>query len=316
MTALLLRAGLVLAAATTALVWGVYAGRHDAFPAGLVIRSKQAIFRRLDPPRYWYRDIHDELLASPPMDCPIDPIVIVTGGQSNAANELSDAVDARTDLPAAMFYKGQCYPLADPLLGATGHRGSLWAALGHRLASETKRAVVFINGAITATTFEHWLAPDSGYLERLETAVREARAVGLKPHILLWHQGESDALARIAYAKHAERLNRLVTALLTRIIPSPDARLVLFRASVCTGARAAGNPELVAAQTEVASHHVRVVLGPDTDRLGARFRYDGCHFNDRGRDAVVEATLDVIRSLLAGMPQPASQPAIPRSSTP
>jgi lysophospholipase L1-like esterase len=41
-----------------------------------------------------------------------------------------------------------------------------------------------------------------------------------------------------------------------------------------------------------------VVLGPNTDQLGPRSRYDGCHFNAQGRARIVEETLAVILPLL------------------
>lgn len=293
-----LAAAMAMAAILAALVWGVQAGRHGGFPSGAVVAAGRAVLRHVDPERYWRRDIHATPREGSAMECPTNPIVIVTGGQSNAANHLSDPVDERPDLPAAMFYDGRCYRLADPLPGASGHRGSLWAALGQRLAAQTGRGVVMINGAMAATTYSDWLTPQSGYLDRLEQAVVQARSQGLEPHFLLWHQGESDAHSRAPAAQHAARLDALAGELLERIIPSPQARLVLYRVSICNGARSGGNGELVAAQNQVAARRERVIAGPDTDLLGPRYRHDDCHFNARGRDAVVEATLDVLLPLI------------------
>jgi hypothetical protein len=292
---ILVAVGLVALFSAAAFVGGVYVGRHETFPASVILDVKQAIARRFFPAWHWRRDVNTDVSAFVEIPCPATPIVIVTGGQSNAANHLSDLVDERPDLAAAMLYARHCYRLADPLLGATGHGGSLWAALGQRIAAETGRGVIMINAAVTATTYEDWLTPESEYFARLERSVDEARSMGFEPTLLLWHEGESDAHRRESQSAHAERLDKLLALLLTRIIPAPEARLVLYRASVCIGSRSSGNAELVAAQTEMASRHARVILGPNTDRLGTRSRFDGCHLNSRGRDEIVAATMKILR---------------------
>jgi hypothetical protein len=52
------------------------------------------------------------------------------------------------------------------------------------------------------------------------------------------------------------------------------------------------------AQHSIAERIPGVVHGPNTDRLGLRDRYDSCHFDARGRDAIVEETLEVLMPLI------------------
>lgn len=288
---------LALTGLAAGVVYGVYAGRHDRFPTGPVIAAKIAIERGLGLERQWRRAFHEDVRGLSPAPCPgDDPLVILTGGQSNAANSLSDPVDAAPSRRAYMFFRGRCYPLSDPLLGATDGRGSLWTALGHRLAVETGRAVVFVNAAVGATTCADWLEPRSGYFERMRRAVEDAARQGLRPHLILWSQGEADAGRRAPAGVFERELGALVTRLLDELPLASDARLVLYGVSACYGGRS--NADLREAQRRVAKSAPRVVEGPDTDRYGARFRYDGCHFNGRGRDAIVEDTVRLIIPLL------------------
>jgi len=39
-----------------------------------------------------------------------------------------------------------------------------------------------------------------------------------------------------------------------------------------------------------------VFPGPDTDALGKKYRYDACHFNDKGLEAAASAWLEVIKA--------------------
>ncbi|MEM7766157.1 MAG: sialate O-acetylesterase [Pseudomonadota bacterium] len=286
-------------AALTALIYGVFAGRHDAPPAPTIIALKTQVERTLGLSRQWRRAFHEDATALSPVPCPTGALVILTGGQSNAANALSDPVDADPESAAYMTFKGQCYRLQDPVLGATGTKGSLWTALGQALSRELDRPVVFINTAVTASTYSAWLDERSGYFARLETAIANAAAIGLTPDLILWHQGESVAHRQV----DQEAFQRPLAALLDKLHAREElenATLLLYRVSRCTGARQAGNSPLIAAQTELATHLPWVIAGPNTDTLGPRDRHDGCHFNGRGRDKVIEMTVAALKQALDG----------------
>lgn len=299
--ALALLAGAALTAAL-AVTYGIYAGRHDAFPAPLIVHAKAVAEDWLDLERRWRRPVFADTGAHIAAPCPRDPIVILTGGQSNAANAVSDPVDADPTVPAFMHFAGRCYRLADPLLGASGGGGSLWAALGQDVARAGGRPVVLINTALTATSYAAWLDGGSGYFAGLEARLAEAAEAGMKPHLILWHQGESDAHLLLDEAAFAAPLGALAERLLGLAL-APGAKLVLYQVSVCSGARSAGNAPLLAAQRRVAAGDPRILAGPNTDRLGPRARYDGCHFNGRGRDLAVAWSRPIVLTAL-GLPLP------------
>lgn len=285
-------------------IYGIFAGRHDAFPAPTIIRLKFAVEQTIGLKRQWRRTYFEDTRRSKPQPCPTaNPIVILTGGQSNAANALSDPVNEVPNLAAFMFFQGKCYRLRDPILGATGDKGSLWTALGQRLVAETGRNIIFMNGAITASTYRDWLNPNSGYFARLRELAQDAARHRLRPNFVLWHQGESDARRDAASEVFESELQALVDRLKSDLPLASGAKLVLYRASLCSGTRRrTPNQRLVTAQRRVAERTANVIVGPDTDRYGKRFRYDDCHFNGRGREAIVEATARLLIPLIAQPP--------------
>lgn len=285
------------AAAMIGLVYGVFAARHNLFPAQEIVGLKSFVERTAEFDRRWRRDFFEHTQMHVESDCPPDPLVILTGGQSNAGNAVSDPADPDPDAEAYMVFSSKCYRLADPLLGPTGNRGSIWAKLGQKLSKEVERPVVFINTAVTATTYDDWLNLKSGYAKRLERALADAKAINIVPDLVLWHQGESDAHKQVDRASFEQKLKPLVSYLFD-LLEKPNAKIILYRASICNRGRESGNPELIAAQSAIAEHNPRLILGPNTDKLGPRDRYDGCHFNGRGRDKIVDASLPMILETL------------------
>jgi hypothetical protein len=297
----------LLVAIGTGFVLGVFAARHNAPPVAAIVSLKTWIERATGAPRQWRRAFHDDPTGYLPAECPPHSFVILAGGQSNAANSLSDPLDARENLPAFMLHGGHCYRLADPVLGATDHRGSLWTALGHRIAERGVPVVIIATG-VGATTFADWVEPRSGYLSRTRAEIDAARARGVEVNVVVWQQGESDAKLDRDQRRHEAALEALVDALYDRLALPATTRTVLFRSSIDRGRPP--KPVLIAAIDAVIARDPRLIAGPETDRLGPRFRYDGGHFNARGRDRIVDETLTILMPVIEakrlGLPQ---QPA-------
>ena len=251
-------------------------------------RLPAAIDWVLFPDRYYHRDYQGIRLDQTPVPCPEGALVIVTGGQSNAANSVSEPVSANHNVPAFQWFEGQCFPLSDPLIGLTDSRGSLWTALGHEIAAT--QPVVFINSAVGATSYRAWLDRRSGFLARLETSVESARLAGLPPKLILWHQGESDGGRNDVRSEYRSDLKKL-TSYFSKM--APEATTILYQASIC------GNhppvESLRQAQADVAQAYHSIILGPDTDKIDDSGRVDQCHFNALGRALIVEQTLDLLQ---------------------
>lgn len=276
-------------------VYGVFAGRHNLPPAEGIVVAKNLTERLLWPTRRERRTYWDSPFGWA-VPCPAQPIVLLAVGQSNAANSLSDPVDADPAAEAFVLWRGQCHRLADPLPGATDTHGSLWTPLGQALARTTGRPVLVVAAAAGGSTLADWTRPGSRLFAHLLRQAQDAATIGRPAQVVLWLQGEADAKRGGDVNAFAGDLEQFAARVFAELPLVPEARLIVYRTSLCH-ATPRGNPALREAQTRVAGADPRLVIGPDTDRWGARHRADGCHFNARGRNDVVADSLAVLLPL-------------------
>jgi hypothetical protein len=285
--------GLLLLAAVYAVVWSTAAGHQFLTDARRTVRVTLGL------PKIWVREYNVDLTGHTRLPCPTgDPIVIVTGGQSNAANSFDPVTDATPVKNAYMFFDGHCFALRSPVLGATSTRDSLWPRLGAELVATTRRPVVFINGAVGGSQLGDWLDDRSLYRQWLLERVRGAAALGMTPDLILWIQGETDAATRIKPSLYVDQMRELIRRF-GQESPSGHAKWVLYRSTRC-GERPNNGADMERALTEFTdeSSNDRIHAGPRASSLDNRFRRDQCHFNSRGRDWLVDETMKVIVPLI------------------
>jgi hypothetical protein len=267
-------------------------------PAGFADRKRELRIA-LGLPKAWVTDFHTDTAGYVAARCPvIDPIVIVTGGQSNGANALGDPLPADAKAQAFMVEGGKCWQLRDPVLGTTGAMGSLWTGLGLALYKSTGRPVVFINGAVGGVQLGDWLDDRSGYRQRLAARIAGARTAGLNADFVLWVQGETDAAVGLPPATFVAQLQALIARFDADGSIGKNVPWVIYRSTHCLERRNNG-PEIDRAVTAFAATSDRIILGPNGSALGNDKRRDGCHFNGKGRDAL---TAEVLPLLLARLP--------------
>ena len=273
------------------LVLGVFAfSRIDPTGFGDARRSVRVA---LGLPKIWVKGVNTDTRGLVAVACPADAIVIVTGGQSNAANALSDPLQPDSASHSYMVQDGRCYPLRDPVLGATGQGGSLWSGLGPALARQSGRPVVFINGAVGGSQLGDWLDERSGYAARLLTQVAAARQAGMTADHVIWIQGETDAAARTDPAVYVGQLKALMVVFDASGTLPADVPWLVFRSTRCKD-RPNNGAALDAAVTAFAEQSPRVTAGPLASALGNEARWDTCHFNGHGRDLLVAETLPLL----------------------
>lgn len=290
-----------LAALCLAVAGGMLIALESPVPAKLYSELRYTIRQTFGLQRGWHRlPGPADAAGHDVVDCPSPnrTRVIVTGGQSNAANSNSMRYSAG-DQVAVWFgggLEGRCYRAQDPLLGATGSGGSLWSLLGDRIAQATNAPVLLINGAAGGAQYADWTDPRSGYLAALVHRIESARAAGYEPDLLIWHQGENDA----KYEKDPERVRLQLDRLTRQLLEAaPRARLYLFQTSKCSAPEIINGREAIrAVQASVADGNPRIFLGMNTDTLGDDDRWDRCHFNSLGRQAIVERILPDMIGLL------------------
>ena len=292
---------LALVAGLVGLAFGLLAAIELEAPARLYNRLSYHVRSTLDLEKNW------NAVPGPAQadgrtarECPSpgEAVVLVVGGQSNAANVVPVLHEVERDV--SVWFDGRCFPASDPMLGATSIGGSLWSVLGDRLEEDLNRPILLIAGAVGGTQFGDWIDPRSGYYEALKQRLSTARDAGFVPDMILWHQGETDTAAERDMAV----LKADVTAFTGQLLADvPEAPLYLFQATRCIGAyRMDGVPAVVDVLQQVAAGNPRIVTGMNTDVLGRDYRWDGCHFNSMGREAIVDEIAPDLTELLEAAP--------------
>lgn len=212
-------------------------------------------------------------------------MVVLAFGQSNSANFGETPRKAREQV--YNFYKGQLYEAQDPLLGAQGIGGSVWTRLGDKLiGSRQYDAVVFVPLGVGGTDIARWKSGGDLHSHVLET-IRDLKGQGLPITHLLWHQGEADALLKTSKSAYKSMFLSMLSSIRAQGVAAP---IYVSVATRCQKQRE--DKELREAQQELVDSSHGIYAGPDTDRLGFCYRYDGCHFSDEGLEKFAELWFD------------------------
>jgi hypothetical protein len=265
-----------------------------AYALGVATRDA-ALYRALD---YWCRGGgcgFDETRDREAVDCARfapgtpDTAVLLTAGQSNAANYGQMPIAPRDSVFNFNWFDGRCYRARDPLLGPDGNGGSVWTRLADLLVSRGEYEQVLIAPiAVGGSALRRWIPGGDLHTRLVETQLRLERA-GLRVTHVLWHQGERDAELDTPADEYTEQFGALVATLRELGIDAPVYPAV---ASACGGP---GSESIRAAQRGLPLRFEGVRPGPDTDALADfTHRYDACHFSDAGLDAHAHLWLDAV----------------------
>lgn len=271
------------------LAWGLYAGAHKTFPYDTSRWIKQAVF----PSQYANWERFSDVSRRTPAPCPPDALVVFAIGQSNAANELSSYGDRIPDAPAYNFFNGACYEIEDPVLGATGHRGSLWTTFAQDLSARlAHQPVIVITAGVNSSSVREWLDPPEDHSQFALEQLAAANELGLSVDYVVWVQGEADALQ---YTE-GDVYEQALTALINRVDSAAGhARptWLMFEQSLCS-MMPRGSEAIRQAQRNVAARGTNKILVANLDHLGERFRHDECHFNANGTREISRLLVEAI----------------------
>ena len=224
-----------------------------------------------------------------------DTAVILTFGQSNAANAGAGRYVARHRVHAFNIFDMHYYKAVDPLPGATNDGGSVWGRLGDKLVEAgVFQSVLFVPIAVGGSYIKDWSPPDGYCYRRLLLALTRLKRAGINIDMLCWHQGEADANRVMTTAEEYTGRFRRLLAQIRRV--GVEAPVYVAVASHCAnGPHPFRNHEQVRlAQRLLVSPNDGLLPGPDTDQFTGDFREDGCHFSEKGLDAVAQAWLECI----------------------
>jgi hypothetical protein len=215
--------------------------------------------------------------------------ILVTLGQSNAANESEPGFQPGAGVFNFSFFDGKCYVARDPLLGTTGDEGSVWSRLGDELVRSGRYQRVLIAPiAVGGSRVRAW-TPTGAHFSRIVAVQKALAARGLKATHVLWHQGESDA----RWTTQEEYLDMFGQMLEGMRGEGIDAPVYVAVASACGHS---GSEAIRAAQREIPHKFANTRPGPNTDEIDRmRWRRDGCHFSAEGLKLHAAAWVEALK---------------------
>lgn len=279
----------VLALTSIAYAYGVLSHEHRWWPTPQLERAlRQGIWHARE--RRGFKDTTGRAEVPCALFTQPDTAVLLTFGQSNAANEGEQAYQPGDGVYNCNFFDGKCYAALDPLLGATGSGGSPWSRLGDKLiAAGVFKRVLIVPIAVGGSALREWM-PGGKHHARILDAQRALTAHGLRVTHALWHQGEADA-RHTTETEYVGGFQQILDAMRSAGI---DAPVYVAVASICQNT---GSDAIRSAQREIAATMENVHPGADTDTLD-RFvwRFDLCHFSALGLDRHADLWLHALQA--------------------
>ncbi len=291
----------LIAATVLALGW---AGREAAVDLRLTRLQEQAARRVPHFPDAASRTAFTDAAGRDKAPCASflgrKPLVVLTIGQSNIANSALGEFAPRHRI--GNYFEGSCYVAANPLLGTSGERAAavLDFADAALEAGLYDRALI-VPLAVQGSSVWNW-ARHGDLRPVLESTLRRLGEMGIKPNLVLYHQGEADCLVGMEGGGYAEALENVIGDLRRMGVDAPMviSRVSRFKELDCPdaapGACSRICPDIRQAQAGVVDASRGVFAGPDTD-MAVPERFDGYHMTDDGRRRFAAMLLETLRAL-------------------
>ena len=208
--------------------------------------------------------------------------VFLVLGQSNAANSGKGRYSVNNKV--SNIFKGECYIANDPLLGATGNRGSVWGRLSDKLIDNGAYDQIVISSiAVGGSPMISWTQHGKGrvhgnYFTRIIDAIDELKSLNFDITHIFWHQGEQDT----SFGTTTDQYIRMFLDMWSGIRElGVDAPIYVARASLCQGR---GSEKVIRAQNDLIEEYGDILQGTNTDLINdSKYRIDGgCHFSELG----------------------------------
>ena len=213
--------------------------------------------------------------------------VFVIAGQSNST--FFGQTPQHSATGKVVYFDGANWSLCqDPLsvVDPQSAGGSPWCLIGDDIVNGYGTPVAMMPTGWGGTNIEQWQkdSPTSpngpGVLyARLVERMRQFGPNGVRA--LLWHQGESDAALGTSGATYASKLQAIIDG--TRSNGGFTVPWIIAQVAY-PGGTAAQQAELRSGQQSLVNGST-IFAGPNTDTLGAEYRYDGTHFTVPGLQA-------------------------------
>ncbi|HBY87178.1 MAG TPA: hypothetical protein DEO86_15035 [Colwellia sp.] len=204
-------------------------------------------------------------------------MVLFAFGQSNSANHGDSLHKPVKGVYNLNPFDGSCYQAQDPLLGATGEKGSVWMPLAEKLiATSTVEQILIVPFGVGGSAIKRWTA-DGDLVGRIKRSIDALEQQNIKATHIVWHQGETDARNGTTTIEYIKMFGEVISQL------SPlglDVPIYIATATLC-GVEAS-NVDISIAQQKLPAAYPNVFSGANSDTLGNEMRFDNCHFNQQG----------------------------------
>ncbi len=232
------------------------------------------------------------------IDCQKIPIndktmIVLVFGQSNGSNHGNVRGIANKNVYS--FYDQKCYPAEDPLPGADGNGGSIWTRLGNKIIQQDLyENVIFASIGVGGSKIEQWTV-NGNLHNRIIKTIDDLNSKNFKITHLFWHQGESDSLVIDSEVTskndYKKRFYLMLNAIRNKRVTAP---IYVNIATRCY--QSPGYTEIQQAQQELVDPKLGIKPGINTDLLGLKYRYDGCHFSEKGLEKAAQIYLEMLKN--------------------
>lgn len=220
-------------------------------------------------------------------------LVMITFGQSNAANSGTERFGSSPHVYNLDPLDGRCYEARDPLLGASGDGGSPWIPLSQMLIDHgLVDGVVIAPIAVSGSRVADW-APGGSLAPRITRALDALANAGFEPHVLLWHQGEADR--GTDPGAYTQSFLRMVAALVSLGVEAP---IYVAQATRCGQA---DDPLIREAQLSLIDRDPHLRAGPNTDLIVGPDVREGCHLTRLGTLAHSQLWFETLKPDVVGL---------------
>ena len=204
------------------------------------------------------------------------PIILIIG-QSNAANSLQGYDDINND--QINFFNQNCYKLKSPTLGSTGELFNIASGISNELKNSKK--FIFLTNAWGGTSIDDWARDDSILTTYVNKNLSFLNKNGNKLKYIIWIQGEKDFKN---YNDYEIKFKKTIDSSLKGIKLDKNFKLFITQTSICKHQE---KNKLIRSK-KLNNEQVKVGNNKDyftleiTDNLDQTYRYDKCHFNQKG----------------------------------
>ena len=220
--------------------------------------------------------------------CPKESINVGYFGQSNHGNiiERENILDLSYENVFTYDWRlGVCSKYKEPLVGVDGRAGGF----GH-VSSDTinflkknydfTENIVFLGFSKGGTKAHDWAI--GTLANKFDFLLKKLKKDGIEIDYVFWHQGESEIKRanRLYYKNYIKDIQLIFHKFLRT---SNKTKIGMALVSICNSEK---SKSLIHSQRSIIQDNDRVFLTLNTDNLGSKYRYDGCHFNSLGASII------------------------------